>query len=235
MESMLKMPIASTSYAEILQRQKSELVNAQAQTSLSSSAATTVSSSPPKQNTSSTSLSPSSLVATSPTKRISPESFKVVSIHPQDNIKTPLYRPAALRPRDYPAPAHLLEHAIHKSPSMLSAEHTRGHWKPDAEATRCALSYCGRPFTFFERKHHCRKCGEVVCSEHCDWVLRLTPDLEFSMVDDPVKGCENCGKNYQAWLMSRNHSMIKGVTPVVSEEDTAITSGVPHDWSWSTF
>ncbi|KAF2265516.1 FYVE-domain-containing protein [Lojkania enalia] len=35
-------------------------------------------------------------------------------------------------------------------------------WQPDSEVSHCPV--CGSQFTFFYRKHHCRKCGRVVCS-----------------------------------------------------------------------
>ncbi|CAI6337922.1 unnamed protein product [Periconia digitata] len=35
-------------------------------------------------------------------------------------------------------------------------------WQSDADATHCFV--CGSQFTWFYRKHHCRKCGRVVCS-----------------------------------------------------------------------
>ncbi|KAI1338640.1 FYVE-domain-containing protein [Xylariaceae sp. FL0016] len=35
-------------------------------------------------------------------------------------------------------------------------------WQPDAEATLCPI--CHTQFSIFVRKHHCRKCGRVVCS-----------------------------------------------------------------------
>jgi FYVE zinc finger len=35
-------------------------------------------------------------------------------------------------------------------------------WQPDSEASECPI--CSRQFTFWFRKHHCRKCGRVVCA-----------------------------------------------------------------------
>ncbi|KIW09505.1 uncharacterized protein PV09_00381 [Verruconis gallopava] len=35
-------------------------------------------------------------------------------------------------------------------------------WQPDADVTRCPV--CNNQFTFWYRKHHCRKCGRVVCA-----------------------------------------------------------------------
>ncbi|XP_048586399.1 zinc finger FYVE domain-containing protein 26-like isoform X2 [Nematostella vectensis] len=35
-------------------------------------------------------------------------------------------------------------------------------WMPDAQATACVI--CTEPFGMFNRRHHCRRCGRVVCS-----------------------------------------------------------------------
>ena len=44
----------------------------------------------------------------------------------------------------------------------LQLVETLPDWQPDHEATNCPV--CNSPFTFFHRKHHCRKCGRVVCN-----------------------------------------------------------------------
>lgn len=39
---------------------------------------------------------------------------------------------------------------------------TLPRWQPDAEVSSCPI--CGTVFSFWYRKHHCRKCGRVVCA-----------------------------------------------------------------------
>ncbi|KAL1900754.1 hypothetical protein Cpir12675_000767 [Ceratocystis pirilliformis] len=46
--------------------------------------------------------------------------------------------------------------------SLQSTESTPTRWQPDAEATYCPI--CSSQFNIFVRKHHCRKCGRVVCN-----------------------------------------------------------------------
>ncbi|KAJ7151684.1 FYVE zinc finger-domain-containing protein [Mycena filopes] len=50
-------------------------------------------------------------------------------------------------------------------------------WKEDANATHCDNFYCRVPFTVWERKHHCRKCGGIFC-QPCS--ARSTPLLDAS-------------------------------------------------------
>lgn len=41
-------------------------------------------------------------------------------------------------------------------------ELTLPRWQPDSEVSECPI--CGTVFSFWYRKHHCRKCGRVVCA-----------------------------------------------------------------------
>jgi len=59
-------------------------------------------------------------------------------------------------------------------------------WVPDIAAEECAI--CKHAFKVFKRKHHCRKCGLVVCadcSKHSIMVLAVDKD-------DTVRVCNNC-------------------------------------------
>lgn len=47
-------------------------------------------------------------------------------------------------------------------PDRRSREIVLPRWQPDAEVTECPI--CHTTFGFWYRKHHCRKCGRVVCA-----------------------------------------------------------------------
>ncbi|EGN91802.1 hypothetical protein SERLA73DRAFT_192018 [Serpula lacrymans var. lacrymans S7.3] len=53
-------------------------------------------------------------------------------------------------------------------------------WKPDSLASNCDTFFCRVRFSVLERRHHCRKCGGVFCSQ-C--TTRSTPLLDASNLD----------------------------------------------------
>ncbi|GAA6059111.1 hypothetical protein JCM10212_002082, partial [Sporobolomyces blumeae] len=57
----------------------------------------------------------------------------------------------------------------------------RARWEPDAEADACRR--CSSGFTFFKRKHHCRRCGLVVCANCSTHRDTIDP---YHVVRDPA-------------------------------------------------
>ncbi|KAJ6015888.1 hypothetical protein N7540_010479 [Penicillium herquei] len=55
-----------------------------------------------------------------------------------------------------------LAEALRTPHNDAEMEPTLPRWQPDAEVTSCPI--CAVVFNFWHRKHHCRKCGRVVCA-----------------------------------------------------------------------
>ncbi|EPE28018.1 FYVE/PHD zinc finger [Glarea lozoyensis ATCC 20868] len=84
---------------------------------------------------------------------------------------------APTEPREPPAS----QSRYRRSPSGRS-EVVVPRWQPDVEATYCPI--CNSQFSFFTRKHHCRKCGRVVCA-NCS-PHRITIPYQY-IVQPPVE------------------------------------------------
>ncbi|KAI9312799.1 hypothetical protein BX666DRAFT_1981988 [Dichotomocladium elegans] len=85
------------------------------------------------------------------------------------------------------------------SDGAVTGPPTRDHWKPDADATHCAYFGCRASFGLFERRHHCRKCGDIFCSTHCSNYLRLNQASQFHPKGVLCRGCDSCANEYLRW------------------------------------
>lgn len=56
----------------------------------------------------------------------------------------------------------MLSQLRRRSNGSSRSDNVPPRWQPDAEVNRCPI--CGVQFTWYYRKHHCRKCGRVVCA-----------------------------------------------------------------------
>ena len=56
-----------------------------------------------------------------------------------------------------------LPHPPRRRSSTSSRRYMVPQWQPDNEVSECPI--CRRQFSFLFRRHHCRKCGRVVCNE----------------------------------------------------------------------
>ena len=70
-------------------------------------------------------------------------------------------------------------------------------WRPDDSTQSCAA--CTGAFTFFNRRHHCRVCGDIFCGSCCQEVNIRHIALPVETPDGPEKGkvyvCHSCRTN----------------------------------------
>lgn len=52
------------------------------------------------------------------------------------------------------------------------------HWKPDEAVEACEAPGCNVPFSFFVRRHHCRRCGGIFCAKHSRKEMSLNVNAE---------------------------------------------------------
>ncbi|KAI9915880.1 hypothetical protein PsorP6_007772 [Peronosclerospora sorghi] len=79
-----------------------------------------------------------------------------------------------------------MQKAVHQSRFAPSALAQRQEWVNDAQRTNCSL--CVQSFGMLKRRHHCRVCGEVVCSS-CTVFKLVKAEQEVAA---KVRVCKAC-------------------------------------------
>lgn len=95
--------------------------------------------------------------------------------------------------------------------SFRSYEHflrqppTRKHWLKDETVYKCGIPQCPKEFNFFERRHHCRKCGGIFCKEHTSHFLYINHLAQFTTGGRGTlsRVCDNCIKEYNQFMKSQ--------------------------------
>ncbi|KAF7272906.1 hypothetical protein GWI33_014343 [Rhynchophorus ferrugineus] len=104
--------------------------------------------------------------------------------------------------KDNTEPASITALAVSKDHRVVYVGDTRGrvfswsvsdtvgraadHWLKDEGAENCAN--CAVKFTLYERRHHCRNCGQVFCSR-CS---RFESEISRLRILKPVRVCQTC-------------------------------------------
>ena len=82
-------------------------------------------------------------------------------------------------------------------------------WVPDSMSKECMV--CGQRFTAFNRKHHCRQCGRVVCSTCSPHRVQLDGPAEGK----PERVCSGCVKEVTT-VKSKGQSLSQSVSQLAS-------------------
>ncbi|GER26251.1 lateral signaling target protein-like protein [Striga asiatica] len=66
------------------------------------------------------------------------------------------------------------------------ANEEKDHWVPDEAVTKCTT--CRADFSAFNRRHHCRNCGDIFCDKCTQGRIALTEEEHAQ----PVRVCDQC-------------------------------------------
>lgn len=177
--------------------------------------------------------------------------FNMAPIRPMSDPRTPNYVPCVLRPIDKSMQSEQDTSLFDSSNLDSDGALTRSHWKPNSSSLEC--SDCNRHFSLMNRRHHCRKCGDLFCSPCLLSKAKLNFQCKFDVNGILTKVCVPCGKQWSAYLVE---SFSVDVMPdfknkrdqltatasqashsSVEEQQTlkGLEVNVPADWSWSSF
>lgn len=126
--------------------------------------------------------------------------------------------------------------------------------------TACDVPACTKSFTLFERRHHCRRCGNIFCAGHSPHAVPLDQHARFHPQGSRYRACDFCWADYKTWETARasrsnsdcSHDGPAGATPGVpvgglpqaqrghlaspdAQRVGSLAASVPRDWNWSTF
>nr|POF24100.1 fyve-type zinc finger-containing protein c9b6.03 [Quercus suber] len=100
---------------------------------------------------------------------------------------------------------------------------TDAHWKPDSSAADCAI--CHISFSLFFRRHHCRKCGDIVCDAHSRHRVPLDQNARYHPKGSVERACDPCWSEWRV-VKKLRHSRAGSMADSASSEGTAIP-GLP--------
>lgn len=96
---------------------------------------------------------------------------------------------------------------------------TTAHWKPDESATACFI--CREAFTWFFRRHHCRRCGNLVCDYHIKHNIPLDQNARIHPQGYMSKSCSTCFDDWKI-IKKLHHSRAGSIAESSSSQGTAM-------------
>ncbi|KAI1823040.1 FYVE zinc finger protein [Xylaria intraflava] len=115
-----------------------------------------------------------------------------------------------------------------------TAPPTRHHWKPDPEATICDEPACLRNFSYWTRRHHCRRCGNIFCDLHSNFGVPLDQDANYNPRGNASSDDSSIRRDSQTAPTSPIITSPAVLNAQIPPSVEAAMS-VPRDWHWSTF
>lgn len=105
----------------------------------------------------------------------------------------------------------------YKQKQLISKE----YWMKDESAKECFT--CGKPFSTFRRKHHCRICGQIFCHS-----CTLLMDGERLGYDGKMRVCHNCFEHVNTYEDSSDEEDGADETTIDNENYLKDSNSTPH-------
>jgi hypothetical protein len=126
------------------------------------------------------------------------------------------------------------------------------HWQDDSSTNVCTQPGCSTPFTLFNRRHHCRKCGGIFCGTHSQQRVQLNEHALFHPDGELQRACDTCYNTFRQWQhlrssransessgSSSNAMIINAPLQVPAKRPDAqrgsLAQSFQGTWNWSTF
>ena len=149
--------------------------------------------------------------------------------------------------------------------SLPSSCKTNASQQADQQSPSCDSPKCRSSFNLFRRRHHCRHCGHIFCSDHSGFTIPLNQEARFHPDGTPSRACDICHRHYQKWDTARSirrknsdddnnkdstrldgskndpSLLLAGAKPGLISQGLSggnsdqTVGSVPKDWAWSTF
>ncbi|KAF3987576.1 hypothetical protein FT663_04393 [Candidozyma haemuli var. vulneris] len=155
----------------------------------------------------------------SPSRELGSSSNSVRSVDSADNSIT---SPSIAYTGPYTLNKKQYEHILRAAP-------TRKHWLKDEAVSQCGISSCRKHFNFFERRHHCRRCGGIFCKEHTSHYLYINHLAQFTTGGRGTlsRVCDNCIEEYNDFMKQEfgvschrpRSSIDVNATPAIEERE----------------
>lgn len=179
--------------------------------------------------------------------------FNMVPIKPLDEPKTLDYLPCVLRPaitntkNEFGETIDTSTSTLTRTTSLLDDQSDityKSHWKPNSSTAHCLD--CAKSFSLMNRRHHCRKCGEIFCSNCLLFKAKLKYDEDKEITEfDPINGitckvCFQCGKNWGTFIFqglknAETQSTSAAVAGAAASSTAGAGAGAGSPWLYPNF
>ncbi|CAK3802112.1 FYVE-type zinc finger-containing [Lecanosticta acicola] len=96
-----------------------------------------------------------------------------------------------------------------EEPGDVTGTPTTAHWKPDESSNVCFI--CNETFTWFFRRHHCRRCGNLVCDNHLKFSVPLDQNARYHPKGFASKACKPCFDGWKVVRKLQQHSRANSI------------------------